>query len=376
MKIAFIGLTKIQYMPYLWLYLKKIDNEQHDVHIVVWNRDLKNDIKMDDNVKIHEFCYFMQDDVPKHRKINGFIRYRHYIRCFLSKESFDAIIILHSLTAVVLGLDILKEYRGKYILDYRDVTYERFPWFKRQISKLVAESYVTFISSDAFRNVLPSLPKVHLFHNMDISEIQAFEKIFEKREKANLAQPIRLCFWGLVRYYNSNMALIRKLGNDKRFKLCYYGREQDIALRLKRYCQENKIENVYFYGAYNNHERFSFIREVDLVNNVYDLDDPAVPLAVSNKYYDAVLAGIPQLCTANTFQARLVMEHEIGFAIDPNEDDLAEKIFGYFSGIERERTAFSDRCTRIKSVVINEQEKCYDIIDCFLKTPRDNGSTY
>ena len=43
MKILIVGFAKIKYMPYLNVYLENIDRVKNDVHLVYWNRDMKQE---------------------------------------------------------------------------------------------------------------------------------------------------------------------------------------------------------------------------------------------------------------------------------------------------------------------------------------------
>ena len=66
MKILIVGFAKIKYMPYLNLYLENIDREKNDVHLVYWNRDMKEeDTKNLQGIALHEYCSLQDDDAPK-----------------------------------------------------------------------------------------------------------------------------------------------------------------------------------------------------------------------------------------------------------------------------------------------------------------------
>ena len=88
MKILIIGFAKIKYMPYMNMYLNNIDTEKNDVHILYWNRDLKEeDTSKLKNVTLHEFKCYQEDDVSKISKITSFVKFRKFALKELKKMS-------------------------------------------------------------------------------------------------------------------------------------------------------------------------------------------------------------------------------------------------------------------------------------------------
>ena len=98
MKILLLGFAKLRIMPYMNFYLDSIDCERHEVHVLYWNRDLKNeDTSKYKGVIFHEFRQNQQDEVAKVKKLNSFIHYRNYANELLKSIPFDKVVILHSL---------------------------------------------------------------------------------------------------------------------------------------------------------------------------------------------------------------------------------------------------------------------------------------
>jgi hypothetical protein len=127
MKILIMGLGKLKFMPYINFYLDSLDKQSNSVHVLYWNRDLKQeDTSRFESITLHEFRCFQEDDAPKASKVKSFLKYRRFALELLKKESFDLVIVLHSLTGVVVCDYLKKHFRGKLIFDYRDVTYESF----------------------------------------------------------------------------------------------------------------------------------------------------------------------------------------------------------------------------------------------------------
>ncbi|MEG0409104.1 MAG: hypothetical protein RR623_09545 [Bacilli bacterium] len=348
MKVLIMGLTKIKFMPYMNFYINNINLDENEVHLIYWNRDLMDeDLSQLEQIKLHEFCCFQNDDVSKLSKIKSFIKYREFVKEILKKNNFEMLFILHSLTGVIIA-DILKnEYKGKYIFDYRDSTYEKLNFFKMIIKGLVLNSKATFVSSDGFRQLLPKYDKIYPSHNF---LIESLEHRKDKVIYGTKSNKIRIAFWGFIRHEEINRKIIKKISEDERFELHYYGREQEIALRIKKYAEEINTKNVFFHGEYRPNDRYDFIRNTDIIHNIYY--DYNTMLAMANKYYDGIIFRIPQICMTGSFMGHEVTSNEIGLECNPNDTNFTEKIYQYF--IKINFSSFYEKCDMELVKIINE----------------------
>ncbi|MCB5288416.1 MAG: hypothetical protein LHW64_11545, partial [Candidatus Cloacimonetes bacterium] len=228
MKILILGLTKVKYMPYMNFFFDNIDKIENEVHILYWNRDLQSeDLSKYQGCIFHEFKFYQEDDVSKISKIINFTKYRKYTKILIKKGKFDFLFVLHSLTGFLV-IDLLKKnYRDKYIFDYRDSTYESFPPFKKIVDTITRNACATFVSSDAFRDFLPydCKAKIYTSHNLLIDSLEHRD---EKTRYGVSSNKIRIAFWGFIRNEELNQKMITILANDSRFELHYYGREQQV----------------------------------------------------------------------------------------------------------------------------------------------------
>lgn len=350
-------------------YLDSIDKKSNEVHLLFWNRDLKKeDTTLLNNIKIHEFKCQQDDDVSKLSKIGSFIKYRNYALKLLKSNKFDFIIVLHSLTGVVIADKLTRDFSNRYIFDYRDSTYEGFKPFKAIVGRLVKKSYVTFVSSDAFRRFLPIdlKNKIYTSHNILVDSLLHRDE----RELHGISSPkIRVAFWGFIRHEEINLTIIKKISKDKRFELHYYGREQQIAKNLKKYIKEHHISNVFFHGEYKPTDRYNFVRETDLIHNIYY--DSNMMLAMGNKYYDSIIFRIPQLCMKGAYMAKRSTKAGVGFACDPNDSDFTEKIYQYYTHLDK--SAFDIKCNYELDRVYNEYLKGISIIESALSNGESDG---
>lgn len=358
MKILIMSFGKPKFMPYLNFYIDNIDREKHDVHLLYWNRNLEaEDVSGLENITLHEFSFFQQDDVAKLSKTESFAKYRAFALSLLKKEKFDFIFILHSLTGVVVWDYICRNYKNKYVFDYRDFTFEDFLPFKTVVASLVRNSYVTFVSSDAFRIYLPQEEnkKIRTIHNLDSGLL--INKNIDK-EKFDSSDKIKIGFWGFIRDEKINSKIIEKIGADNRFQLHYYGREQQIAENLKKLVSEKDFSNIYFHGEYKPEEKYEFMKNIDIVHNIYD--DKGAMLALGNKFYDAIAFKIPQVCMKGSFMGCLSQKEGVGFTCNPYSETFTDDLY---EGFKKFKGAdFENNCEKLFARFNEENKKNIDYI--------------
>ena len=358
MKILIMGFTKVKYMPYMNFYFDNIDKAEHEVHILYWNRNLqREDLSKYQGCTFYEFKCYQEDDVSKFCKIASFIKYRKFAKGVLTNGEFDFIFVLHSLTGVLVADVLKRHYRGKYILDYRDSTYEGFAPFKRVVATFVRGACATFVSSDAFRRFLPEdcTEKIYTSHNVLLDSLEHRE---EKKLYGIPSNKIRISFWGFIRHEEINKEIIRKVAADSRFELHYYGREQQVALNLKEYVTELNAKNVFFHGEYVPEQRYEFVRQTDIIHNIYY--DANTMLAMGNKYYDGLIFRIPQICMRGSFMGECVERAGVGLVCDPYDTDFTERLYAYYQGVVQ--SEFDGKCDVELEKVMEEYADANDIL--------------
>ncbi len=349
MKILMIGMAKVKYMPYLNFYLDNIPRENNEIHLVYWNRDLKEeDLSKYKDISFHEFKCYQEDDVSKTSKITSFIKYRRFVKKVLKTEKFDFVITMQSITGVLLLNILKKHFKGKYIFDYRDMTYEKFSFFKNAVNKLAEISSVTFISSEGFSRFFTEENKCKILNSHNILLDSLNHRIQTPPEKKD--DKIRVIYWGLIRHKEINKRIISKISADDRFELHYYGREQQLALDLKEYTKEISAKNIFFHGEYNPEDRYEFTQKADLLHNIMTSDN--AKFSMTNKYYDGLTFCVPQLAKKGAFMAKCITDAGIGIECDPNDDDFLETIYNYYSNLNYDE--FINNCNKELDRVMQE----------------------
>ncbi len=355
MKILLIGFTKIGYMPYMNFYLKQLAKSDNEIHLLYWNRDEKEEASLLYNVILHEFKLYQEDEVAKIKKIKSFLKYRKTAKQLLLREKFDFVIVMHSIPGVLLYDVMKKYYSNRYILDYRDVTFERIGLFKKVVHKLVANSAATFVSSNAFRGHLPLQDNIYTTHNILLDSLEHRNiRCYKTRYK----NPIRIRYWGFIRHENINKAVIDRLANDNRFELHYHGREQETARNLKKHCEKYGIKNVFFHGEYKPEERYLFASETELIHNIYEND--TTKDAMGNKFYDGVTFYIPQICNEGSFMGEQVVESKIGYKCNPYTPSFADEIYNYYNTIQW--NVFEENCNKKLDEISIEYQNGIDML--------------
>lgn len=351
-----VGPGKMKYMPYVNFYLDNIDRHEHEIHVAYWNRDEKDeDLSAFDGMYLHEYRKYMVNDAPLSVKLKCYYRFRKFCIKLIQRYEYDFVIVLHSIPGVILYDKLVKQYHGKYIFDYRDSTYEpRVQFFRRVVENLIRNSKVTFTSSDGFRKYFPedSVVKVITSHNLlqDSLNYREFEKLAS--DKA------RISFWGFIRHAELNKVLIDRIGDDDRFELHYFGREQIDALTLKDYVLEKNYNNIFFHGEYRPEDRYEFVTRTDMIHNVYH--DTNMLLAMGNKYYDGIIFRIPQICFPGSQMSKMCEAANVGVSLDPSDPDFCDKLYRYYKELQIEN--FNLACDAELERVMAEYRKGCEII--------------
>lgn len=350
MRILLLGFTKMKFMPYASFYLDKIDCKKNSVEIVYWNRDLQDEDldRYDKSIVFHEFRAQMEDSIDKYRKLKFFYQYRKFVKKLLKRKDFDFIISLHTLPGLLVLDSLCRLYSKRYILDYRDSTFENNALFGRMVRKLALNAHTVFVSSDGFRQFLPT-ERVETITSHNILE----DSLSHRDDRKNglvKSERIRISFWGLLRHYKHNLKIVDGLANDPRFELHYYGRELSMGRMLREYITQKNIHNVFLHGEYRPEDRYEFVKRTDIIHNSY-LDNNTL-LAMGNKYYDGLIFRIPQLCMPGSYMAMRCVDKGVGFAIDPSDHNFADKIYEAYQKIDWEQ--FEMNCDRDLQVIIEE----------------------
>lgn len=350
-RVLLLGFGKIAYMPYMNFYLDTIKDENIQFELIYWDRDGKPDADLPSRIsRAYKFEAHLEEQLPFKNKLKYFVKYRKFALNVLKYNSYDKIIVLHTTPGLTLLDYLVRKYKGRYLLDFRDISYEYIPVYRKLVGILSRNGAMTFVSSDAFRKFLPAEENILTIHNY--LEDSLNHKMIRKqlpRER----DVLRVSYWGLVRQVDINKKIMDALGNDVRFELHYYGRMQQDGREMEEYARSKGYTNVYFHGAYMPVQRYEFAKNTDLIHNVYDCGY-TTGNAMGNKYYDGIIFGIPQICTEGSHMGDVISARKVGIVVSLEDNAIADKIWGYYQNMNW--SDFETNCTSALDIVLSEQQ--------------------
>lgn len=359
--IGIIFMGDLKYCPYLKRYEEILEKDSIEYEVLFWNRS--NDrYDCENYISYNRYSALKKSKLSK---LKEFMFFRKWLIKMLDKKRYEKLIILSTLSGMLIAEKLIREYSGKYLFDIRDYSYERILPFFLEEKRLIEAAALTVISSKGFCSFLPKNKNYILMHN--ISECRKRES--ESFRPVN-GKMINVVWLGIVRYFEQQKELINSLSRDGRFSLLFYGEGTELEI-FKKYVQENSLQNVHFYGSYDNADKAELLKKADIINNCY-IVKMGTKYAVSNKFYDGVFYHIPQLVEPGTYKAKLVEEYGVGVALDPKEKSFADRLYGYY--IDLNRDEFNTSCIKLKYLLLEEEKYSRKRIQNFLKVGHDfNG---
>lgn len=351
MKIALVLPGSIWYAPYVRIYTKILDELHAEYAIISWNRE------GDD--KPEGFQY----DVPcaKGHGSAGWKAYKGYIKFIkntIKEQGFERIIVFGPQMTCMLSAYLLLNFRGRYMIDYRDLSIEQKVGFKQLFAIMLKFSQANVISSPGFMRCLPKR-KYYLSHNFDINAVKAALKE-NVAGSFEVGEEIEVLTIGAIRDYSSNIEIVKALGNKKGITVSFVGKGS-AAERIAEYCKKEGIENVKFTGFYQKHEESGYVKNATFMNIFY----PRIithDTALSNRFYNSLIYRKPMLVTKNTTQGNYAERYKVGLALDTTEG-LAVKMQEF---LKQDYAAYSERCDFLLSVFINDYNDFWGVVKHFV----------
>lgn len=345
MKFLIVSFFPKTMVPYAEQYENKIKAANNSYDILFWDRFTSASLENYGNEYIfHYKCTLGGNRI---KKLYPFYLFRKTVLRIINENHYDKLIILSTLPGILLCSLLQKKYKGKFIFDIRDYTYEKYGFYRKIVQNLIEKSYFTAISSRGFKKFLGENTKLIVNHN--ISNMMAItDKVNLCKEKKN----ITIGFIGSIRYFAENVKLINALGNENRYRLLYAG-SVSAGCDLKKYCNLHNYHNVYFSGGFQNHEKPSLYQEVDVINALYGNRLDEVKTALPNKLYDCLLFKKTILVSDGTYLAEVVKKYDIGLVLS-SQDSYLDKITLYVDAFDPAK--FTANAEKLLKVVMEEQE--------------------
>ncbi len=347
MKYGLILPTNIWFAPYLKIYTQILEQNQIEYDIISWNRDGSD--------KPSNITFSKKSEVGKNKvaKIFDYFLFYRFTKRVIKHGNYDKLIIFGSQIGIFLSRFLNKNYKDKYIFDFRDLSIEQNIIFNYHFEKLLQGSFMNVISSPGFKRALPKNYTYFLSHNFDIKLLTESKNWkFKGFNDESLVQVLTI---GGIRDFTSNAHIIRSLANNSDYLLRFVG--QGIASKkIQNYSERNGFINIDFQGYYEKCDEGNIIEESSVLNIFY----PKIlshETALSNRFYNALIYKKPMIVTKNSTQGDFVEKYKLGMVIDETDDlDLAIKDFFKNTNFDK----FCERCNELLQTFEVDYNLFYD----------------
>lgn len=311
-KIAIIVPGNTWLFPYLETFKTVLDEAAVEYEILIWNREGKKEA----GVVAYDKPLALDCAMPL--KIAGYASYARFLEKILLQKNFSKLIFLTPLVALFMRPFLGKYYRGRFWLDYRDMSWELK--IKPYFDGLASMAAYISVSSPAYARLMPK--DSVLCHNIDsasLRKVQSDDMVsYPKREAKIIVSNI-----GYIRHLKQQKELIDALAGDRDIEVRFCGDGQSCS-DLKKYVADKGITNVVFSGRYDKSEESGLFSQADFVN-IYLPKTKALMSAMSNRFYQCLLCGSYMIVNSESVQAEYVRGYDLGICID-DCTDLAVKL--------------------------------------------------
>lgn len=355
MKICILSIMNLKHMTLISHYTKFFEDNNIEYDIIYIDK-YKEDEKSEAN-KIFKYDLDIKRSWPLYKKAIKYWKFKSFATKIIEKEKYDFIITWNSFTAIMFSRYLVKNFKNKYIINIRDYAYEKIVPIYLIMKIVVKNSKLTTISSDGFKKFLPK--HEYLFVH-SLNEKLVRESIEKKME--TIKKPLKISFIGYNRFFEVNKCLIDALGNDDRYLLQYYGEGSQV---LEEYAKEKKYNNLKFSGRFSSEKTIEFLKDTDIINNIYGSGNLAVDTAISIRLYYSVFFQIPILVSDNTYMSDITKKYNLGFSTDSNYTNLKEELYNWYHG--RDLQEYEDGVNEFKEKIEKDNSKFqHKMIEIFL----------
>ncbi len=333
-----------------------------EISVISWQRE--------PNTIVPEPYYILYSKPSKYgsqwKKLYNLLGYSRFVSGCLRKINPDVILASHWDTLVLIPKDVFR--RSFIIYDNLDVPTGMLPVRKIQRfleMRKVKHADVIVHASRFFKALYPSK-----YRQVVIENKTTFQ--FSTRTKS-LHQPLVLSYIGLVRYKEIFFNLIdavRTMKDDVILRVCGAGQDLD---EVSKYAASVSATNVEFTGRYTFDEIPSLYEKCDLVWAAYPNKDYNVKYAISNKFHESIVNGVPGIYSDETLLGDFVDKERIGYIVDPYSIEgirqLIKQIVADPAGIEQrvnnlavmssKETSWEEDMKELYNIIIEGKSKNY-----------------
>lgn len=318
-----------------------LDEQEVDYSIISWNRE------GDD--RLEGFQYDKRCDAGHgSASFKAYKGYVNFIKQTIKSQRFNKVIVFGPQMTCLLSPFLLTYFRGRYMIDYRDLSIEQKPGFRQLFALMLKCSQVNVISSPGFKRFLP---KAHYYISHNIDEKAAKQVVKSTEISSRDHKEIDILTIGAIRDYESNIEVVKALANYPGI-LCRFVGKGDAADLIKTYCKENDIKNVSFSGFYEKSEEPAIIQSTTFMNIFYPRKN-SHDSALSNRFYNSLVYRKPMIVTKHTQQGDMAEKYQVGISIETCKD-LPEQLMIFMKADQEE---YVSNCNRCLNDILSENEE-------------------
>lgn len=354
MKAAIIILGNLWVCPYADTYKRIFEKQGCACDVILWDRDGSDasaPIRYSSG-KANLSNFFL--------KAYHYLKYADFIKKAISENGYDRLVVSGPHLAILLSGVLRKRYKGRYIIDYRDIAVEQNLLLGGVYSRVLESSFCNVISSPGFKKYLPGEFEYVVSHNFDIDKaMRSLDADFSVVQKPF---PLEILTVGYIRNYNSNVKVIQSLGGNEDYCLRFVGRG-DAAGALNEYAVANGYANVVFEGFYKKEDEAAIVAACDFINIFFPDDLEHSPI-MSNRFYLALIHKKPMIVTEGSVQAVLVKEYGLGVVVGDCVA-LDKEIKHFLSTFDY--AEFCKKCNELLALFVDEHRAFERAVTVFLQ---------
>ena len=354
MKVGIIVPNNLWFCPYVQIYRSILDSENVSYDIITWCRDGKDE----------EGCIQYKTSAKTSNpfmKLYYYYSFASFIKRTVKENKYDKLIVFTPQVGIFISSFLKRNYKRKYIFDYRDLSIEQSSCFKKSFTRLLDNSAANVISSPGFKQYLPQGYNYILSHNFDIAIVK---KALDNNsiEVTTLPDSIDVLTIGGIRDYESNVQVIDALANKEGFTVRFVGRGPS-ADSLKVHTDELGANNVTFEGFYPKEKEKEYVAECTFLNIFYPRK-PSHDTALSNRFYNSLIYRKPMITTADTTQGNYASMYKVGVALT-DCSNLEKDLKEYLKNVDQKK--YAKQCDALLNEFVADYEKFYNMVCKFIK---------
>ena len=348
-RVLLIAGSALDGCPYMTTYMEVLRRNDIPFDFLFWNRILYDTNHLPDNYIPYNSLTL--NSYPKWKKVYKIGEFASFARKQMKQKEYSFVVVCTIAHAVFLYPYLRSHYRGRYVFDIRDYSpLCKVPILSAIIERLVSHSAFTVLSSRGFLRWLPHGKALHyvISHNTTYKALSRQENV-----SCPVFPPkvVGLLSIGLLRDYESNSTVIKRLANHPCYKLQFSG--VGIVEELRSVAASQNATNIVFTGWYRKSDEDQIVAKCDMMNNFCNRDIGGDSL-MSNRFYHSVLFRKPMIVRRGSFQAEQASRYGLGVLLDDN-DDFDEIIKQWWNEYDAER--YDSGCRRFISDACSDLER-------------------